>query len=263
MCDRGRPLLGHQSPANVEGMTLGAASKPTPATSSRAASLLTVALGMGVGALSACSGSSDSDIPAGASSSTSSSSGSSSGGASSSSSASSSSGGSSGDASVEDASSDAGGRGCAVGVAGECQAGQYCLANNSGDGCQKGTCVPIPSNETSARTPACGCDGVTYWNATVAAHHGVSVRKPGACTADVAAKCGGLGPAACPNASFCNQKTTKAGCGIVDGNGVCWQIPAICPPAVPITSRACVGLTCADECTLIRKQQTWYEDTCP
>ena len=148
-------------------------------------------------------------------------------------------------------------------AANTCPDGYYCEAPN----CQQGVCVQKGATENpNNRDPQCGCNGVTYWNTSVAHKAGVPVRKNGICNNDVA-RCGGIAPVQCPAGSTCNiQVAKKSECGQSDGAGACWGMPEKCPTVV-IGGRAhaCgpVG-ACGDECTAIRKGTVWYDDqTCP
>lgn len=159
-----------------------------------------------------------------------------------------------------DATGDGGPTACAYGAAGACPAGYFCDA----PGCSKGTCKPTPTGESQSRAPACGCDGVTYWNASVAARHEMSVLAGGECKAPKA--CGGFAGLTCPAGSTCNYRLpNKATCSVADYGGTCWAIPASCPPIViGSQSRACGSASCTDECNLIKLQTPWYADSsCP
>lgn len=155
-----------------------------------------------------------------------------------------------------------GGTGCTPGD-GRCATGTYCFA----PGCGVGECRPIPAMNTVTQTrqPHCGCDNITYWNPTVAAAQGVSVRDAGACAPGVT--CGGFAGLDCPGTAFCNYRVDNMmECNVSDQSGSCWALPPMCPQIViGPTSRRCVGgPACVDECTIIRQQQTWWVDnTCP
>jgi hypothetical protein len=155
-----------------------------------------------------------------------------------------------------------GGTACTPGD-GRCTNGTYCFA----PGCVFGECRPIPPTNTvtEVRQPQCGCDDITYWNATVAAAQGVSIRDAGACSPGVT--CGGFAGLDCPGTAFCNYRVPNmTDCNVSDQSGSCWALPPMCPQIViGPTSRRCIGgPTCIDECTVIRQQQTWWVDnTCP
>jgi hypothetical protein len=153
-----------------------------------------------------------------------------------------------------------GGQACNWGGVLACPSGQYCNA----PGCGAGTCVPIPA-ETDEKAPACGCDGVTYWNAKVAGHASISVKSSGVCTTGGKA-CGGLGGFKCPTGTFCNYGvSSSAMCNVADLGGVCWGMPATCPQIlIGPQTRACKASTCTSECELIKAGSVWYSDnTCP
>lgn len=149
---------------------------------------------------------------------------------------------------------------CTWSAVNPCGPGMYCDAPT----CQQGTCTPTGGVETSDRTPVCGCDDVTYWNASVAQKQGQSIAKTGACAPGKT--CGGLANLKCPGAATCAYQLTDLGqCNAADFGGNCWATPAVCPPvALGSKSHACGAATCADECTLIKKSTSYYPDsTCP
>jgi hypothetical protein len=141
-----------------------------------------------------------------------------------------------------------------------CGPGMYCDAPT----CQQGTCAPTGGVETSDKTPVCGCDDVTYWNASVAKKQGQSVVKTGACAPGKT--CGGFANLKCPGAATCAYQLSDSGqCNIADIGGNCWATPTACPPVViGSKTRACGAGKCADECTLIKGSASYYTDsTCP
>jgi hypothetical protein len=142
-----------------------------------------------------------------------------------------------------------------------CGAGEYCDAT----ACGAGTCVAVGTTETQDRTPVCGCDGVTYWNASVAARHGMAVAQGGACSPGKT--CGGFANLQCPSGASCNYHIPDKGtCGGADLGGTCWTVPATCMPGIGFgpNTRACASLSCTDECDLIKLMTPWYVDnTCP
>ncbi len=161
------------------------------------------------------------------------------------------------DAGVVDASDAA--APCNGSTTGQCGPGFYCKAT----ACGLGTCAPAPA-ETSTKTPICGCDGVTYWNETVAQNHGVSTQTTGEC--NPGKTCGGLANLKCPLGANCNFKqSSSGGCAISDPTGTCWGLPAQCPQIVigPQT-RQCNQQKCTEACALIKAGATWYDDNgCP
>ena len=150
---------------------------------------------------------------------------------------------------------------CRWGVAGACPTGQYCNAL----GCESGTCMPLPA-AGSTKNPVCGCDGLIYWNASVAAHRGMSVKTTGECAP--ARTCQGIASLECPgNVAVCNMKVLGApSCIGVDLGGSCWVLPTSCPndPGIGPRTRACGATGCKSECELIRAEEPWHPDnTCP
>jgi hypothetical protein len=123
--------------------------------------------------------------------------------------------------------------------------------------------MPIP-NEGNLRNVVCGCDGLTYWNASVAGHQGMAVKSIGECSPGKT--CGGIGGLQCPSGSFCNHRVkNSSGCNLSDAAGTCWVLPATCPSIlIGPNTRACGSNTCTAECQLIKSEKTWYTDnSCP
>lgn len=141
-----------------------------------------------------------------------------------------------------------------------CGPGMYCDAAGCGDG----FCKPAGAAEAQDRAPVCGCDGLSYWNQSVAASHGTAIQSSGACSP--AKVCGTIHGYMCPAGAACNYKVAdKDGCNVSDLGGECWVLPATCPQiVVGPTQHACDSLSCTDECNLIRLGTPWYDDpTCP
>ncbi len=163
---------------------------------------------------------------------------------------------------------DAGPIACTFGAG--CPGGFYCDTAGTGNNCTKGTCKPIPAVEAATRDPVCGCDDVTYWNPSVAAHNKMPVKKLGQC-GNTGAQCGGLAGTACPNNAQCNHRigpsatTPPPECNIADLGGRCWMTPTTCPTIAKPQQRACGSLSCTDECNLIKLMTPWYDDPdgCP
>lgn len=141
-----------------------------------------------------------------------------------------------------------------------CPSGSYCDAF----GCGQGTCQPLGKVEQPVRMPVCGCDGVTYWNPSIAASHGAAIQNNSACSP--AKTCGGFASLPCPTGATCNYHlANKSECGIADASGECWAIPQECPQiVVGATTHACQSISCTDECNLIKLMTPWYDDpSCP
>jgi hypothetical protein len=151
----------------------------------------------------------------------------------------------------------------------DCSGAQYCLFTVTQQGCAKtGKCVARPTNLTSTDlAPVCGCDGVTYWNAQLAALRGGTVQTQGACTQQ-ALSC--AQNKACPGDAKCNQiRASAQNCGGGGGGGgVCWAVPDTCPPATapgaPVSNRTriCNNLAvCSTLCESITSEKSFYRLT--
>jgi len=164
-----------------------------------------------------------------------------------------------GDAAVE-AGGDSSTGSCTFGNTGECKADEYCDAPT----CGKGTCAKMPAEKDNL-DPVCGCDEITYWNATVAANAGVSAKAAGRC-GNTAKGCGGIAGQTCPKGSSCGYELDNGGqCAILDPRGKCWGLPTKCPTILigPVT-RGCGEAKCEGACELIKAQKPFFKDaTCP
>ncbi|GEM_PF-3040486 len=141
-----------------------------------------------------------------------------------------------------------------------CGSNQYCDA----PGCGVGTCVAIPVAQTANKNPVCGCNGLDYWNASVAASGGMAVKAAGVCA--TAVFCGGFAGIQCPTGASCGYRVESASeCNVSDASGKCWVLPKTCvAPAIGPVTRACGSVSCTDECNLNKLGVTWYPDsTCP
>jgi hypothetical protein len=117
----------------------------------------------------------------------------------------------------------------------------------------------------ASKVAVCGCDGLDYWNASVAATSGMAVKATGLC-ASGGTGCGGFAGLSCPTKASCSYEVSDAtGCNASDLGGRCWVIPASCTaPTIGPNTRACNSLSCTDECNLTKLGVTWYVDnTCP
>jgi hypothetical protein len=154
------------------------------------------------------------------------------------------------DAGGETATDGGAGKSCTF-SGGGCDATEYCDA----PACDMGTCKPRPATATKEYAPVCGCDGVTYWNDSVAKITGHSA---------VAGKCplagGGVGAGTkfcgikgCADDEVCIQDLTDHGsCGLGGFGKTCWRLVsgATCPSGAADTPkvRECNGGT-PDACT--------------
>jgi hypothetical protein len=140
---------------------------------------------------------------------------------------------------------------CAFGM--DCGPGSYCDA----PGCGMGLCKPLlpVAQESAKHEPRCGCDGVIYWNETVAQSHGMSIAHEGECGLFEDVDCSNVMP--CPQGAACNQQVNSTfECQFAFG-GTCWALPATCDPGEP-HGLGCLSNQCVDQCTLIKGQGAWY-----
>jgi hypothetical protein len=141
-----------------------------------------------------------------------------------------------------------------------CPEGFYCASAN----CTTGVCTAAPAS--SDEEPVCGCDRLTYWNTSIAAANGASVRAAGACAAGTA--CSANNPN-CPAPALCNlEQPSAAGCNLLNPGGRCWVLPDTCPPqaagTTPTTRRCNNNNACQTRCNLITNARTFFVDpTCP
>ena len=141
---------------------------------------------------------------------------------------------------------------CNPNMSNSCAPGSYCNAT----GCSSsGVCTKIPAEEGTP-SPVCGCNGVTYWNASVAAHAGVSVKASGECSVPV--PCNMLKP--CPTDTYCSKLVARANqCGPTPG--VCWGLPDVCPQNILATT--CSNGKCEkSRCEIMKDGNTYYNVGC-
>jgi hypothetical protein len=130
-----------------------------------------------------------------------------------------------------------GGEGCESNE--DCGRGSYCSKEQGAcDGV--GECVDLPQACTREFRPVCGCDGVTYSNACVAASQGATI--------DYIGECEDLAEEGCETNRDCDAVSycAKDG-GDCDGVGECRARPQICPFNFdPVCG--CDGQTYANAC---------------
>lgn len=133
----------------------------------------------------------------------------------------------------------------------DCARDAFCDKVSCGDAA--GTCRRLPTICPPDERPVCGCDGVTYWNDCLRRVAGVAASTGGECDRN-ARRCGRTEP--CPPGATCALLTGGPGpepCSL-EVPGVCWVMPAVCPPSVsPDRWEACGGgPRCSTTCEAIR-----------
>ncbi|MFX1517170.1 MAG: Kazal-type serine protease inhibitor domain-containing protein, partial [Promethearchaeota archaeon] len=117
----------------------------------------------------------------------------------------------------------------------DCGVGQYC-AKEPGDCEGSGTCEPRPEICPIIWDPVCGCDGMTYGNACVAAANGINVAHEGECIPTCTSN------ADCGTGEYCAKDP-----GDCDGTGTCEPQPELCPDVWdPVCG--CDGITYGNAC---------------
>lgn len=117
-----------------------------------------------------------------------------------------------------------------------------------------GQCAARPVFCDPARSPTCGCDGVTYWNDCLRQLNGVTASTDGQCGVG-AATCGGaIGPCPVTGASCARSYPSQTRCA-KEEPGICWVLPQTCPTGDTELYVLCYSATCGDACTVIRSEQ--------
>jgi hypothetical protein len=135
----------------------------------------------------------------------------------------------------------------------DCDAG-YCYATGC-SGAATGTCGG--KTVSSKNNPVCGCDTVTYWNASLAAKKNVSVAFAGPCKT---VPSGGIGitpcTTSCANGGSCNNGVSGSG-ACAGASGACWGMPVTCPSETH-AYLPCAGGACAGLCSSIKSGAPYY-----
>lgn len=147
-------------------------------------------------------------------------------------------------------------RTCTVGDPAGCAPGEYCKSERCGP---TGTCA-ARSDQTPDLNPVCGCDHVTYWNASIAANRGANVASIGACGAT------GIGctrNSGCAGEAFCDLEQPLV-CAVAEVKGTCWQLPRTCEGTNSRQVRRCNNQQCTTLCLAIADERQFVPGTaCP
>jgi hypothetical protein len=171
----------------------------------------------------------------------------------------------------KDAGSDSGsitGTPCNVdtgGTSNDCNFGEACIANTCVLGkATTGVCVKV--TQTNQMKPVCGCDGVNYWNSSVASGFSAAIASFNTCSVPSLCK-GGAGAATCPafgqaDCAFEAVDLGGAGCGMMK-SPVCWGMPTTCPtnPDGGVTPCSNQG-NCNSLCDAIKNQTPYRNNGC-
>lgn len=107
----------------------------------------------------------------------------------------------------------------------DCASDEYCALFNCMPG--TGVCTPRPAESgTDLRFDVCGCDGIEYWNETIAGSRGVSVQS--GCVTSTLKTCGGAANTKCPAGTYCQYSGFCDDAGASPQKGICWGVPTTC-----------------------------------
>lgn len=106
-------------------------------------------------------------------------------------------------------------------------------------------CVERAKNQALMYDPVCGCNGLSFWNASVAATYGTSVHHGGVCSQDEAVTCSGQSDC---DASGANCMLQATSCTTAP-EGVC-MVPHDSCELTSLKAKTCTN-GCEKVCKLI------------
>jgi hypothetical protein len=134
---------------------------------------------------------------------------------------------------------------------GNCPSNEYCKDIQCEDG--TGKCALRTMAKSLAYEPVCGCNGLSFWNASVASTYGMSVHHTGACSSmEGAVPCTGESECATYGASCMLQALSCT----ADPAGICMVPHDSCDLTSPM-ARNCEN-TCKKVCTLIKTSEMFH-----
>lgn len=145
---------------------------------------------------------------------------------------------------------------CRPGDPDGCGPDEYCRV----EGCAVtgGVCTKRATFQAGAYEPVCGCDRVTYWNKELASARGANIAASGPCPAASALHCNEQ--TKCPGGAHCSMAlSSRPGCLTdVVATGLCWVLPASCPPVTAQRARDCDANRCMSLCEAIKAETRFY-----
>jgi len=147
----------------------------------------------------------------------------------------------------------------------DCPPAAYCARTSCNDA--RGACEIRPIVCDDQGQPACGCDGVSYWNDCLRKQYGATASAQGSCAR--AAACADANGLDCPILGAACAKLLPPGSACDDNTlGACWILPVACSEfGPPDRWMACDGqMECLDTCSAIRTGRPYRHDVmrqCP
>jgi hypothetical protein len=147
----------------------------------------------------------------------------------------------------------------------DCPSDAFCARRSCAG--RDGRCERRPTFCDGTPAPVCGCDGVTYWNDCLRKARGHTSAIPGECALGSAKGCD-RGTKCAPGA-VCTRIVPAPEACAPDVPGVCWVVPAACPPASGVDRFVACGPPggeppCVDLCQAARSGMPHARaTTCP